>query len=323
MPRIYSRRDNGFEDDMMNTMGPMYVPVQEKYNAKTGQTVQRVGAVNTTPLTYSEDDYVELAGVLYYGNKINLADIRNSLRVLNKARTVMVNHPDEAQILDEIQAVDTAVSNNKLKNYAKNAFQTNENLAFIEGVGGNGNISLKSVCADLQKNFNAFARHFHDADRTVLRTWTDNILKNTLDSMQLQFLTEDFIRLILETIIDICTARRSFKTQDLQDGRRRRRSKRSKRSKSKKSRSKSVDGKKRRSKKSRSKRSKKSRSKSVDGKRRSKKSRSKKSKRSRSKSVDGKRRRSKKSKSSRRHRSRKSRSRSMSAKKLLKLLRKM
>jgi hypothetical protein len=128
------------------------------------------------------------------------------------------------------------------------------------------------------------------------------------------------------------------------DGRKRRRSKRSKRSRKSKSKS---DGKKRskksRSKKSRSKksRSKKSRSKS-DGKKRSKKSRSKRSRKSRSKS-DGKRRRSKKSRSksrksrsksdgkrrSRKSRSKKSkksrsrRSKHMSAKKLLKLLRKL
>jgi hypothetical protein len=354
MPRIYSR-DNGFED-MMNTMGPTYVPVQQKFNKKTGQYVQRMGAVNATPLTYSEDDYMEIAGLLYYAGKITEFQIRTNLQVKDKAGVIQ-RHPQEDELVEEILAVDTAVNNNKLKNYAKNAFQSNDNLAFIEGVSGNGNISLKSVCADLKQNFSEFARHFHDANDNVVITWGNNLIHNTLDSMQLQFLTPAFIEYILVAIMKICKGRRSFQTQDLEDGKRRKRSKRSKRSKSKsadgkrrrskrskKSRSKSVDGKKRRSNKSRSKRSKKSKkskkSKSVDGKRRSKKSRSKRSKKSRSKSADGKRHRSKKSKRSRRHRrhsavdgrkrrsksksrSRKSRSRSMSAKKLLKLLRKM
>ena len=301
MSRNYIRKDGrdfygpatGFIEN--NNMGRKYVNVRNKKSKYTGLTVQQVGSVEATPLTYDEDDYIELAGLLHYGNKFTKTHTDAPL-VINpggrelfdaivdslvvdtsiSAASTEHYHKDTSEIIDSIESISNAVGNKKMQNYAKNTFRSNENLAFMEGLVGDSAISLQLVCGNLKQNFNAFVRNFHDANAQLFDTWKTNIIANTIDSMDLQYITPDFVKLILFNVIEICRKKRSFKLQEFQDGR--------------KKRSKSVDGRKRRSK--RSKRSKSSK-------------RSKRSKRS--KSVDG----------------RKKRSRSMSTKKLLKLLRKM
>ena len=125
----------------MNTTGQQarYVPVHQKFNNNTGQTVARIGGVQATPLTYTEDEFITLAGILYYARKFTDAaglpinhylvnnEIRTSLQIRDLAG-VLAAHPREAEILDSIHSVNNAVTTNRLKDYAKNAFQSNDNF---------------------------------------------------------------------------------------------------------------------------------------------------------------------------------------------------